>query len=186
MRRRYQTANQDTKAGLNQRFTTKNPRFTIHDPRPTKPATNDQRPTKPHRYQTVNRNLGFELHLSRLKDYARIGTVEWAEKMTEVGWEEVMCAWRIVQPTLFNALYDAKPTVLPIRRRSKRAISKWHDTRSLVVAGTSYYPGSYLRNVHFILHFCALCSLGAMWGMFAAAHQYIAAHPPVAIPEAAE
>src|SRR5882724_8494075 len=28
--------------------------------------------------------------------------------------------------------------------------------------------------------------LGAMWGMFAAAHQYIAAHPPVAIPEAAE
>ena len=28
--------------------------------------------------------------------------------------------------------------------------------------------------------------LGAMWGMFAAAHQYMAAHPEVAVPEAAE
>src|ERR1700754_2529237 len=28
--------------------------------------------------------------------------------------------------------------------------------------------------------------LGAMWGMFAAAHQYVAAHPQVAVPEAAE
>jgi hypothetical protein len=28
--------------------------------------------------------------------------------------------------------------------------------------------------------------LGAMWGMFAAAHQYMATHPPVAVPEAAE
>src|SRR5882757_3600083 len=28
--------------------------------------------------------------------------------------------------------------------------------------------------------------LGAMWGMFAAAHHYIATHPPVAVPEAAE
>jgi hypothetical protein len=28
--------------------------------------------------------------------------------------------------------------------------------------------------------------LGTMWGMFAAAHQYMAAHPPVAVPEAAE
>jgi len=28
--------------------------------------------------------------------------------------------------------------------------------------------------------------LGAMWGMFAAAHQYMATHPPVAVPQAAE
>jgi hypothetical protein len=28
--------------------------------------------------------------------------------------------------------------------------------------------------------------LGAMWGMFAAAHQYMATHQPVAVPELAE
>ena len=43
-----------------------------------------------HKYSTVNRNLGYELHLCRLKDYSRLGNdkewvrKEWVEKMLKV------------------------------------------------------------------------------------------------------
>jgi len=42
-----------------------------------------------HKYSTVNRNLGYELHLYRLKDYAKIGNAKWAEKMLHIGWRKL-------------------------------------------------------------------------------------------------
>lgn len=62
-----------------------------------------------HKYRTINRNLAYELHLYRLKDYAAATTQHptWTQRMLDVGWEEGMCAWRIVQPTISDALYRA-------------------------------------------------------------------------------
>ncbi len=59
-----------------------------------------------HKYHTVNRNLGYELHLYRIKDYFRSEpSGEWAARMLDVGWEEAMCTARVVQSTLFNYIY---------------------------------------------------------------------------------
>jgi hypothetical protein len=71
-----------------------------------------------HKYHTVNRNLGYELHLNRIKDYfPNEGPEKWSVKMLDVGWEEAMCAARVVQATLFNHIYTDKDIVLPKRIR---------------------------------------------------------------------
>lgn len=51
-----------------------------------------------HKFSTANRLLGYQLHLERLADSdSRLGNI---------GWEEACRAWRIVQPTIFAALYS--------------------------------------------------------------------------------
>ena len=130
-----------------------------------------------HKYSTVNRNLGYELHLSRMKDYTKIeGTTDqqarlnWAKNMMAVGWEEAMCAWRVVQPTIFDFLYTPVLPLLPQRisnaKVHREAQYKWYSTPQLLAKGTTYHPGNYLRNIHNMLHFLVAASLIAMWGMF--------------------
>lgn len=138
-----------------------------------------------HKYATVNRNLGYELHLHRIKDYARMGNMAWALKMLEVGWEEAMCAWRVVQPTLFEHPYEEsrnpfQPHRARFGHRPEDQKYRWYDTRSLIgpepggdsaasgavyqqpSAGASYHPGNYLRNVQWFLHAVAGLSIGLM------------------------
>jgi hypothetical protein len=56
-----------------------------------------------HKYATSNRLLGFELHLQRTAHY--ISRDHCHDIMRKVGWEEAMRAWRLVQPTLWDAIY---------------------------------------------------------------------------------
>ena len=60
------------------------------------------------KYTTVNRNLGYELHLDRLSKYAQIGdqrTKERVAKLEGMGWEEALRAWRVVQASIFAKIY---------------------------------------------------------------------------------
>lgn len=56
-----------------------------------------------HKYGTANRLLGYELHLQRMHHYVAMGALH--PTMLFVGWEEAMRAWRIVQSTVFSAIY---------------------------------------------------------------------------------
>jgi|GEM_PF-3479438 len=119
-----------------------------------------------HKYLTVNRNLGYELHLNRLKDYSQIGSPSWRDKMLEVGWEEAMCAWRVSQATIFENIYE-KTNFMQQHRRKKEHLRNieycWYDTRSLLKKkGGAYHPGNYLRNVHWMLHAMGGFSIAVM------------------------
>lgn len=61
------------------------------------------------KYATANRNCGYELHLARTErlNYAflRGEKPRWRSEMRELAWEEAVRAWRVVQPTLFRAIY---------------------------------------------------------------------------------
>jgi hypothetical protein len=57
-----------------------------------------------HKYATSNRLLGYELHLQCTAHY--LSPDESHELFENVGWEEAMRAWRVVQPTLWHTIYQ--------------------------------------------------------------------------------
>ncbi|MDB6028579.1 MAG: hypothetical protein JWM68_4802 [Verrucomicrobiales bacterium] len=131
-----------------------------------------------HNYHTVNRNSGYELHLCRLKDYSRVvheknksGRRELADRMLKVGWEEAMCAWRFVQPSLFSHVYKSFKnqfaSVFFAHKIKKKLyplpLYRWYATETLVKGDAVYHPGSYLRNIHWILYTVGGLSLAMMW-----------------------
>jgi hypothetical protein len=77
-----------------------------------------------HKYATSNRNLGFELHLERHVRIARSRGEE--PQLPDIGWEEGMRAWRVVQATVFNTLYEtSRPQERIGRRRYVRRFYLW-------------------------------------------------------------
>src|SRR5882672_2665633 len=59
------------------------------------------------KYATANRNLGYELHLSRTRRIEQAGLPsKWEPRMRQIDWEEALRAWRVVQPTLFRMIYS--------------------------------------------------------------------------------
>lgn len=67
-----------------------------------------------HKFSTANRINGYQLHLERLDSGSPI---------KNVGWEEALRAWRIVQATVFESIYTTpKPTSDNFIMRCK---SKW-------------------------------------------------------------
>jgi hypothetical protein len=57
-----------------------------------------------HKYGTSNRLLGYELHLQRTAHFMRNDHCHGI--MRQVGWEEALRAWRVVQPTLWEQIYQ--------------------------------------------------------------------------------
>jgi len=58
-----------------------------------------------HKMHTANRLNGYELHIQRIRRYCMSGAPGWRNRMRDIGWEEALRAWRIVQPTVFEYLY---------------------------------------------------------------------------------
>lgn len=124
-----------------------------------------------HKYATINRNLGYELHFSRIKDYIQIGSKELANAMLSTGWEEAMCAWRFVQPTLYEKVYEVpkhryfkiffRDRLKPDQRSPN--LYYWYDTYELIAPGAIYHQGRYLRNIHLFLHSLSAFSIAVMW-----------------------
>jgi hypothetical protein len=56
-----------------------------------------------HKLGTINRNLGYELHLQRSRRL-REEPFGWHHRYRLIGWEEAMRAWRIIQATIFARL----------------------------------------------------------------------------------
>ena len=50
-----------------------------------------------YKYGTANRMYGYELHLLRTRQLPDSKGNGWKSEMRLVGWEEAMCAWRIVK-----------------------------------------------------------------------------------------
>lgn len=114
-----------------------------------------------YKYSTANRNYAYELHLSRSLLYHSLSSPGNTNRILHIGWEEAMFAWRIVQATLFNALYER--TWFTNRYRERRgAITKikyrWWDTDALKGQVAKHHPGSYLRYMQIFLHNLALAA----------------------------
>lgn len=63
------------------------------------------------KYTTANRNLGYELHLDRLRKYVQVNSddlyvKERVGKLEDMGWEEAVRAWRVVQASIFAKIYN--------------------------------------------------------------------------------
>ncbi len=60
-----------------------------------------------HKYSTANRNSGYELFLSRLENLNNKNKISNNEYtiLKSQSWEEVLRAWRIVQPIIFESIY---------------------------------------------------------------------------------
>jgi hypothetical protein len=87
------------------------------------------------KYTTANRNLGYELHLDRLATYVRNGDFATRARVAQlegIGWEEALRAWRVVQASIFAALYKVpqieadRSSILP-----EKLFKRWRWPRHL-------------------------------------------------------
>jgi hypothetical protein len=112
------------------------------------------------KYGTANRHFGYELHLHRSLFFSDIDSNGWKSYMRDIGWEEAMRSWRVIQPTLFVKLYypsKLKPNWLRPEYKNKKDL--WFEPKTLLEEKSQYYSGSYLKSMLFFLHFLAIISL---------------------------
>lgn len=114
-----------------------------------------------HKYGTANRNLGYELHLERSKNFPKLYESKsvWNDDYQHIGWEEAMRAWRIVQATVFEAV--CKKRYNKYKVDVKKMKYPWFDIKRLIGygEGASYYAGSFLRRSVSVLNALMLFSL---------------------------
>jgi hypothetical protein len=130
-----------------------------------------------HKYATSNRLLGYELYLYRLRHYTTAD--KFHQNMRSVGWEEAMRAWRVVNGSLFDALYRQtwrKPWpwgFSPIRRKSHG--SAWFAQAATLKdrQGVSYASGAYIRSLmNAFIALIALISLDLIYTTVYASYHY--------------
>lgn len=137
-----------------------------------------------HKYSAANRYHGYELHIERLSNLPSSARTPLDRRILSIGWEEAMRAWRVVQPTLYEAIHTA-PRFLPhrIRMKYRRASLRWFDP-SYTVTGplaprflptptsprpdrtATYHAGSYLRTMCGVLYLLVFIALLPMvWAL---------------------
>lgn len=110
-----------------------------------------------YKYASANRQYGYELHLSRTRNLPDSPGNGWQSAMREIGWEEAMRAWRVVQATVFEHLYYTHEFLPNFLRWKHRTIEyQWFDPERSVVRHSSYHAGSYLSAMNTILYSLAL------------------------------
>ena len=105
-----------------------------------------------YKYSTHNRNLGYELHLCRIKTLNINGI--WKDNYNSIGWEEAMRAWRVIQPTVFYFLYDNNLLDFNILRKEHRQHKhRWFEPTTNICENEAIYEsGSYLRTMNSVLY----------------------------------
>ena len=58
-----------------------------------------------HKYAAACRLAGYELHLQRTSRLSKDAHYEWKQDWADLGWEEAMRAWRVVQATVYQHVY---------------------------------------------------------------------------------
>jgi hypothetical protein len=76
-----------------------------------------------HKYATVNRLLGYELHLQRTRSLSK-DRAYWRPHWRHIGWEEAMRAWRVVSTTIMDNLCNVPPKSKSGQAAWKRQIWK--------------------------------------------------------------
>ena len=123
-----------------------------------------------HKYATANRLHGFELCMERLSRLPQSPAATMTDACPSVGWEEAMAAWRVVQASIFEALYESggwRPNRPTDRNRCAAPHQAWWSVRrsagsQLGPAGAvpvAYHAGSYLSAVLGLLWLAAGASL---------------------------
>lgn len=129
-----------------------------------------------YKYQTANRNYGYELYLDRARRFIETDNNGWKDYYRDIGWEEAISAWRIVQATVFEHLYHkGKGKASRLKEDSKKIKHKWFMPKERIDDGSVYYAGSYLRTVLsilFIVVMFSMASLIVMVGQFVYLEQY--------------
>jgi len=113
-----------------------------------------------HKYATANRNYGFQLYLERICRLKHKSHDSRKDFLRNIGWEEAMRAWRIVQATTFNTLYNSGFwKINRLKKEYSNMQYKWFEPKALLVNGSSWHAGSYLGNMLVVLHSIAFLSL---------------------------
>ena len=118
-----------------------------------------------HKNEAANRALGYELHINRIKNFPEKAKDGWQGYMVRIGWQEAMRAWRVVQPTIFNHLYEKsrcwnfKPKTLK-KEYSSQEKHKWYLPESIISKGAKYKSGSYFHRIFILLTVIACVFLG--------------------------
>jgi hypothetical protein len=128
-----------------------------------------------YKYATANRNYGFELFIDRLTRLTPDVAGRVTEASLEIGWEEAMRAWRIVQASTFRHLYFHRGPLPNLkssfnRTKTARASGAWWDVRSLVGEHATYHAGSYLSAMLFLLYLFLFASWLPLASVALAAH----------------
>jgi hypothetical protein len=111
-----------------------------------------------YKYGTANRHYGYELHLDRVRRLISSKDSAWKPEYREIGWEESLRAWRIVQPSIFRHLYNwgvGEPNKL--NKFAQSVGYKWFESETLLggATGVHYHAGSYLRTMISLLSIVA-------------------------------
>jgi hypothetical protein len=110
-----------------------------------------------YKYTGSNRAYGYELYMERSRDVPKEFHGRWKPAYRKLSWEEAMHAWRVVQPGLYEAIYD-KPLIGPDRIKSRLKIRRrcpiWFLASAEVGAGAyaKWSPGAYLTNILIFLY----------------------------------
>lgn len=114
-----------------------------------------------YKYTSANRQYGYELHLFRTRHLVDNHEGGWKGSMRDIGWEEAMRAWRIIQPTVFRHLYYTEwPIPNLLRWKHRNRPYQWFNPKKLAAPKATYYSGSYLSVMNSILHsFSALSTI---------------------------
>jgi hypothetical protein len=110
-----------------------------------------------YKYTNSNRAYGYELYMERSRDVPKEFCGRWKPVYRRLSWEEAMHAWRVVQPSLFEAIYD-KPLIGPDRIKSRLKIRRnfpaWFLASAEVgaAAQAKWSPGTYLTNLLIFLY----------------------------------
>ncbi|RMD99528.1 MAG: hypothetical protein D6814_05425 [Calditrichaeota bacterium] len=126
-----------------------------------------------YKYATANRHFGFELYL----DDQFSTNDKKSKKVSQLGWEQGLRAWRVVQATLFDKIYYTKLNtnfwnladrlkynqVKDELRKDVQGTSQfealWFEPPTLVGGDARWYPGRYLKTMQSTLHLFAYLSL---------------------------
>jgi hypothetical protein len=122
-----------------------------------------------YKFSTSNRQLGYELHLYRTEGSKDCPPYGWQRHMRSIGWEEAMRAWRVVQATVYEHVYqnyDSYTYPLTMRPNHKAEPYIWFQQSSSIVAGASYHPGTYLKYMLNILYMAVVIALVTILIMF--------------------
>jgi len=105
------------------------------------------------KYSAANRILGYELHLQRTSRLIEKKNSGWKASMSQIGWEEALRAWRIVQATIFEHVYERKNLFSPLRLKSIHSdvgVYRWYQPDELIKEANNkavYRPGFYLKTM---------------------------------------
>lgn len=118
-------------------------------------------------YSSANRHYGYELFLYRVRTSGGHDEGRWHQEYRSIEWEAAMRAWRVVQASLYEAIYRPGNYLTIDRLKSQFDMSKkafWFCQSSLSKQnGAKFHAGSYLSRMHAMLLLVAVASVAILW-----------------------